>query len=144
MITVQKFNTQSYKKSTLKNNSEPSFRATIPKMYIALKEAEMNPAGREPQLVLLDIAVRFLGKFEKKLPPKNPIYTYILGERNIIPESLSKIDIDGWTLERFDDFLHAESPENLGCCLRDVLKNLNVENPESITITDKSFKNIQN
>lgn len=140
MLAVKKVNNFTYRKTTIENSREQTFTATMPKMIAAYKKAEMNPYAEAIQLNLLKKVLKFFNKFEKELPQEIPFYRFKLGERNIIPESLAKIEVNGATLQDVDDFLHEEGPiDNLGCCTKEILEGMKVGNPDFITLINKSY-----
>lgn len=86
----------------------------------------------------------------KKLPGAPAEYIYKLGEKNPIPETLKKVEINGITLANIDNALNKNpfkcSPNATCSCgegmtrgafATDLLKSLGVENPEVIKITKK-------
>ena len=72
-------------------------------------------------------------------------FTYQLGEKNIIPESMQNIEIDGLNLKGMDKILsedtfncssgNCKSNNNQGNFISDLLKLIGVDKPEVITIT---------
>lgn len=72
-------------------------------------------------------------------------FTYQLGEKNIIPDSMKKIEVDGMSLQGIDKILSEDSfncssgscksQNNQGKFISDLLNLIGVEKPEVITIT---------
>lgn len=132
---------------SLQNQNQTAFKATPPQIMKAVADANICN-GKKNFLAGLGNYFNNVQEAMSKIKEAPKEFIYKLGQKNEIPESLKKVEVNGLNLEKLDEGLNTKpfkcSPTSTCSCgagktqselVKDLLKIIGVEEPDIIKLT---------